>query len=159
MAHHQTPGTLTAYEQVPIRGQPSRPEMADYCVPSQLTIPLMTRWMLAWEERDADVLWLCKAVPRAWLAGGLSCRNATTRWGPVDVDLKPQDGLRRMTARIQLPAHARPTLMLRIAHPTGMRIADCQVQGARREEVDAGRDLVRLKPDGDAVAVTVTFGP
>jgi len=157
MAYHQTPGTFTAYEQAPIRGQPTRPEMADYCIPSQLTVPLMTRWMLAWEARDADVLWLGKAVPRAWLAGGVSLRKATTRWGDVNFELKPQDDLRRMTARIELPAQARPTLMLRVAHPRGMRIAGCQVQGARCEEVNALQEFIRLKPEDDTIRVTVSF--
>jgi hypothetical protein len=159
MAHHQTPGTLTAYEQVPIRGQPFRSESADYCVPSQLTIPLMTRWMLASEERDADVLWLCRAVPRAWLSGRLSFSKAATRWGPVDLELRPESDLRRMTARIVLPKQAKPTLMLRIPHPARMRITDCQAQGARCEEVDAGRELIRLKPEGGTITVTLTFGP
>ena len=123
LAHHQTPGTFTAYEQVPIRGQPSRSESADYCVPSQLTIPLMTRWMLAWEERDADVLWLCRALPRAWLAGKVSFSNALTRFGPVALEMQPHDGLCRMTVRIVLPTQSTPTLVLRIPHPTRMRIS------------------------------------
>jgi hypothetical protein len=159
LAHHQTPGTFTAYEQVPIHGQPSRPEMADYCVPSQLTVPLMTRWMLAWEERDAEALWLCKGAPRAWLANGLSLRKATTRWGPVDLDLQPQDNLRRMTARIALAQESRPTVVLRVAHPARMRIAECQLQGARCEAVDPDRELIRLKPEARAITVTLTFRP
>jgi hypothetical protein len=159
MAHHQTPGTFTAYEQVPIRGQPSRSETADYCVPAQLTIPLMTRWMLAREEHDADVLWLCQAVPRAWLASRLSFRKAMTRWGPFDVELKPQDDLRRITACIVLPAQSKPTLVLRVAHPKRMQIADCQVQGARCDKVDGALELIRLKPEGATTIVTLMFRP
>jgi hypothetical protein len=159
MAHHQTPGTFTAYEQVPIRGQPSRSETADYCVPSQLTIPLMTRWMLAWEERDADVLWLCRAVPRAWLASTLSFSKASTRWGPVDFELQPHDGLRRMSVRISMPAHSKPTVMLRIPHPTRMRITDCKAEGAVNEGIDAVGELIRLKPQSGTITVTLTFVP
>lgn len=159
LAHHQTPGTFTAYEQVPIRGQPSRSETADYCVPSQLTTALMTRWMLAHEERDADVLWLCRAVPRAWLANKLSFSKAPTRWGPVDFELRPHDGLRRMTVRIVMPVHSKPTVMLRIPHPTRMRIAECQTEGARNEGIDSARELVRLKPQSGTMTVTLTFVP
>jgi hypothetical protein len=115
--------------------------------------------MLVWEQRDAEVLWLCKAVPRAWLANKLSFSKATTRWGPVNVEIVPHDNLRRMTARIVLPAQAKPTLMLRVAHPKRMQIADCQVCGARCEKVDAARELIRLKPEGGTITVTLTFRP
>jgi hypothetical protein len=159
MAYHQTPGTFTAYEQVPIRGQPSRSETADYCVPSQLTIPLMTRWMLAREERDSEVLWLCQSVPRAWLANRLLFHKASTRWGPVDFEWRPHDDLRRITGRIVLTSQSRPTLMLRAAHPKRMQIAGCQVQGARCEQVDAARELILLKPQAGSITVTLTFRP
>ncbi|HQK93648.1 MAG TPA: hypothetical protein PLD23_09095 [Armatimonadota bacterium] len=85
LAHHQMRGTFTAYEQVDIGWQDERRYRADYCVPAQLTIPLMLKWALVFEERDSDVLWLAKAVPARWFAPGssFSVDAAPTRWGPV----------------------------------------------------------------------------
>jgi len=159
LAHHQMPGTFTAYEQVPIQGYAFRREAADYCVPSQLTVPIMTRWMLVFEERDADVLWLCRAVPRAWLTGKLAVRGALTRWGRVALELKPTQDLRQITARIELPAETPALVNLRIRHPQRMRIADCQVSGGRCEQIDMVREMVRLKPTAKTMTVTVAFEP
>ena len=93
MAHHQTPGTLTSYEQVDLSGFCRRHDYADYCVPAQLTLPLLTRWMLVFEERDADTLWFLRATPRVWLRDRLAVHGASTRWGPVDLSAVPDDQL------------------------------------------------------------------
>ena len=159
LAHHQTPGTFTAYEQVPIRGYGFRRESADYCVPAELTVPIMTRWMLAFAERDAEVLWLCRAVPRDWLRQELSFQGASTRWGPIGLDLKPSDDLAQYTAQISLDAKQRPDIMLPLRHPTQLKIADCQVTGGRCEQIDAQRELVRLRPEAATMVVTLVFRP
>jgi hypothetical protein len=36
----------------------------DTCVPSTVLLALMLKWMLVFEERDADTLWLLKMAPR-----------------------------------------------------------------------------------------------
>jgi predicted phosphodiesterase len=159
VAHHQTQGTFTAYEQVPIRGWRTRREMADYCIPSELTAPLMTRWMLVFEERDADVLWLGRAIPRAWLAEPVVVDGALTRWGPVGFTLRPADGKRQMQAEIRLPAGARPTVVLRVRHPDARPLVECRVVGARCESLDAGGELVRLRPQGDRITLTLLYRP
>ena len=159
LAHHQMPGTFTAYEQVPIRGQGFRREDADYCVPSQLTVPLLTRWMLVFEERDADVLWLCRAVPREWLAQRLAFRKVLTRWGLVSAELQPAADLRTIRARIELPGERKPSVVLRVRHPQQMRLVDCRVEGGRCDQLDAGGELVRLKPERGKMILTLTFRP
>jgi len=159
LAHHQTPGTFTAYEQVPIRGYGLRREHADYCVPSQLTVPIMTRWMLVFEERDADVLWLGRAVPRRWLASELTVDGALTRFGRVGLHIEPSDDLRQMTARITLAGDAtpRPTVMLRVRHPDRLRITTCDVTGGKCDQIDAEREVVRLKLDANTAVVNLGF--
>jgi len=157
MAHHQTRGTFTSFELVYIDGTDSRRIYDDYCVPSQMTVPLMTRWMLAFEERDRDTLWLCRAVPRPWLIEGLSFRDALTRWGPVGLRLEPADGLRSYTARITLAEGAKPEILLRVRHPERMRIVQCDVDGGHCEQIDANRELVRLRPTGQTVDVRLAF--
>jgi len=157
LAHHQMPGTFTGYEQVPIRGYGYRREYADYCVPAQLTIPIMTRWMLAFEDCDTDVLRLLPAVPRAWLERELSFTGAPTRWGPVSLRVEPSEDLRAMTIRIAMDARERPTLLLRLRHPQAMRIVDCRVEGGRCAEIDAKRELLRLKPEASDLVVSARF--
>ena len=159
LAHHETPGTFTAYEQVPIRGYGFRREHADYCVPSQLTIPIMTRRMLVFEDRDADLLWLCRAVPRKWLEHNLSFSGVPTRWGPVALDLEPSDDLRQITARITLDSDPKPTIVLRIRHPQRMRIASCEVSGGECAEIDAEREMVRLHLEAKTAIVDLSFQP
>src|SRR5262249_25070828 len=63
-AHQYTRGTWTAPETRRIDPTQST---APYCVPAQLCVPLLVRWMLAFEEPNSDTLWLCKAAPREWL--------------------------------------------------------------------------------------------
>jgi hypothetical protein len=158
IAHHQTQGTSTAYEGVPIHGWRERRHAADYCIPSELTAPLMTRWMLVYEERDADVLWLGRAVPRPWLEQGLAVEGALTRWGKVGFRLEPSADRRQVKAEIQLAAGARPTVMLRVRHPSRMPLADCTVTGGTCERLDAPSELVRLRPQADRLSITLVYG-
>ncbi len=157
VAHHQTQGTFTAYEQVPIVGEGSRREQADYCVPSQLTAPILTRWMLAFEERDADVLWLCRAAPRAWFRQKLAMRGALTRWGRVDLEIRPTGDLQRYSVKIAIPAESRPAVNLRIRHPQQWRIAECRVIGGRCERIEADRELVVLRPSAKTLTAEILF--
>jgi predicted MPP superfamily phosphohydrolase len=159
VAHHQTQGTFTAYEQVPIRGWRTRREVADYCVPAEVTAPLMTRWMLVSEERDADVLWLGRAIPRSWLTRTVAIERAATRWGPVGFRLQPAADGRQVKAEIQLPPQARPSVVLRFRHPARKPLAECRVIGARCEQLDAAGELVRLRPQSDRIHVTLLYGP
>jgi len=159
IAHHQTRGTFTAYEQVPIRGYGHRREVADYCVPAQLTAPLMTRWMLVWEDRDEDTLWLCRAVPRAWLTRPISFSGALTRWGRLGLQLQPAADLREMTARVTLSGRCRPAVMLRVRHPGRMRIARCNVVGGRCERIDPDSEVVRLTPEDKTMSARLAFQP
>ncbi|NQT14309.1 MAG: hypothetical protein HQ582_16250, partial [Planctomycetes bacterium] len=97
--------------------------------------------------------------PRQWRAGKLSVREASTRWGPVDLDLQPSPDLRRITARITLESPAQPTIMLRVRHPQRLRITSCKVTGGTCDEVDAERELVRLRPRAKTAIVDLDFHP
>jgi len=117
LAAHQMPGTFCAYEGVHIRGTDHRTYMADYCVPAQLTVPLLVRWMLVYEERDSDTLWLCKAVPRRWFAPGrhFRVRNAPTRWGPVSFRVSASDS--GVEVEVVPPPRAPEQLLVRVRRP------------------------------------------
>ncbi|NLY02713.1 MAG: hypothetical protein GXY83_42210 [Rhodopirellula sp.] len=157
LAHHQMPGTFTAYEQVAIRGYGGRRQMADYCVPSQLTIPLMTRWMLVFEEPDEDVLWLCRAVPRAWFGSGLSVRAVPTRWGEVGFRVTPSSDGSSLAARVEFAGDHYPTVRFRAVHPQALRIAGVETDRAETK-IDSQGDLVEFRPDRAETSLRITFG-
>ena len=146
LAVHRMRGTFTAYEQVAIRGLAGRDYMADYCVPAQLVTPLLTKWMLVFEEPDADVLWLCRAVPRRWLAPGehIAVRRATTRWGLVSFTITPEeDGSIRVT--IDLPSDRFPAeLRLRLRMPEKRSIHRVLLDGHLQHSVDVSGECVLI---------------
>ena len=157
VAHHQTQGTFTAFEAVPIRGWRQRDYATDYCVPSELTAPLMTRWMLAWEDRSANELWLGRAVPRAWVRGGLAFSGALTRWGPVGLRLTPAADGRQIAAQVTLAPGARPAIVLRVRHPDRWRLVACRAVGGQCTQLDAASESVRLRPEADRLTVTLEY--
>lgn len=158
LAHHQMPGTFVGYEQVLLKGFCFRREYADYCVPAQVTIPMMTRWLLAFENRDNNELWLGTAMPEAWLTHRVAFRNASTRWGPVSLEMTPSRDRRAYTARIELPSAPRPAVVLRVRHPDRLQLLDCSVEGGRCESVNQSHRAVRLMPEAGTMIVTLKFG-
>ncbi|NUQ65256.1 MAG: hypothetical protein HUU20_22545 [Pirellulales bacterium] len=157
LAHHQMPGTFMAYEQVAIQGYGRRRQIADYCVPSQLTIPLMTRWMLVVEEPNDDALWLCRAAPRAWFGSGLSVRAAPTRWGLVGFQCSPSEGGLRLTARVKFSGGSYPIVRLRIRHPQALRIARCDAAEGLQPRIDAEREMIEFRPNRAETTLQIAF--
>jgi len=159
LAGHCTPGTFTAYEQVSIGGTP-RTFVADYCVPVQLVTPLMAKWMLVFEEPDADVLWLCRAIPGRWLAPGqrIEVRAAPTRWGFVDFDIERATH-RSIEARILICCHGFPgELRLRLRTPIDLSVARVTVNGEPHDDVDPTGSFIRIvRPKESEFHVTVTL--
>ncbi|NLF67840.1 MAG: hypothetical protein GX575_02170 [Candidatus Anammoximicrobium sp.] len=146
LAMHRMRGTFTAFEQSSIRGPAGRRYLADYCVPAQLVAPLLAKWMLVFEERDADVLWLCRAIPQRWLGrgGGVGVRRAVTRWGPVDFSITPRDdGI--LSAQITLPRADFPAeIRLRLRAPDAAPIRQVLLNGRPHEDVDAAGQYLRI---------------
>ena len=81
LVHHQAVGTLTAYEQVSIEADAHRKPMADFCLPSQLVVPIMVKWAIVFEM-----------VPRKWLEEGFSAIGVPTESGIVDISASNADG-------------------------------------------------------------------
>lgn len=170
LAHHLSKGTYSAYEQVQIdpasrRGslfrrsfalgeKPVRMEVADHCIPAQLTTPRMTRWALVWEERDGDVLWLCRGAPRAWFESGKSIRveGVPTRWGPVSMHVTSEGGCE---VHLALPESGLPAeIVLCIPPLSGHCISGAKVNGRPVADSDLDGDRLRL-PAGLAGDIVV----
>ncbi|NOX56060.1 MAG: hypothetical protein GXP27_16780 [Planctomycetes bacterium] len=177
LAVHRMRGTFTAYEQVAIRTDEAgrRTYVADYCVPAQLVTPLLARWMLVFEEPDADVLWLCRATPTRWLVPGqgIAVRRATTRWGPIHFSVTPRpDGT--IHARIELPkpregAEGEPgdekpkkfpaEIRLRLRTPSGQPIARVTLNGHPHHDIDRQGEFIRIvRPADRTLDLTVSLG-
>ncbi|HUT34648.1 MAG TPA: hypothetical protein VNE39_14260 [Planctomycetota bacterium] len=156
LAAHCTRGTYTAYEQVPVRGTPTRSHAADYCVPAQLVTPLMAKWMLVFEEPDADVLWLARATPRHWLGPGQQVRakRAPTRWGLVGLALDARsNGI--IAAQVSLPERGLPAeLRLRLRRPGARPLTSVTVNGQPHTDFDPQSETIRIvRPEAKALEI------
>ena len=141
-SHHHTRGSWTAPETRRVRpGSPAAP----YCVPAQLAVPALVRWMLVFEQPVAEELWLGRALPRTWLAHGqrVSVGSAPTRWGPVGYAVRSLLDEGRVEATVTLPTAAPEGTWLRLRLPLGHRI-DTATQDGRPIEVDRAAEAVRV---------------
>jgi hypothetical protein len=158
MAHHYTRGTWTAPE---TRLLDPKRFAAPYCTPAQMVIPLLTRWMLVFEDPASDTLWLAKGTPRSWLEDGkrVSVTRAPTRWGPVGFTLQSRLGADVIEATVDLPGTPSPaTIKLRLRAPEGHRLRSVMLQGGFSLAFDAREETVTLPPGATGrIALTVHY--
>lgn len=146
MAHGHTRGGWTAPETRNIKpGIAATP----YATPAQLVVPLMTRWMLVFEDPQHDELWLAKATPREWLEDGkrISVKSAPTRFGRVGFEIRSFINEGRIETEIDIPKGFAATIQLRLRLPEGRILESVLVNGHLCRRVDAGRQLITLTPD------------
>lgn len=103
--HDHTRGSWVAGEVAGIDG-----DNALFCIPAQLTIPPLVRWMLLVEDSDEDRLYFAKGLPREWVASGkeISIAEAPTRWGRVNMKMKADQAARNVRAEIALAQPGTP---------------------------------------------------
>jgi len=144
LAHHQMRGTFQDFEQVQAFETGGRSNVADYCVPAQLTVPLLLRWMLVFEERDRDCLWLCKAAPRRWFAAGqhFSVTAAPTRWGRLSFSVETHTN--QVTVHLVPPPKPVETVYLRIRPPSRMSLRKATLNG-RPAPLDTEKSCVVVR--------------
>lgn len=131
-AHHGAAGTLASYEQASVVPGDNgfRHLIAWQVLPCQVMVPIMLRWGLVYEDREADVLWLCRAMPRRWLAPGetVKVRRVPTRFGRVGFSIALSgDGTGTVKLRLpEEPAAAQIRLRLRLpeGRVTAVRLRD-----------------------------------
>lgn len=105
-AHHCAQGTLSSYEQVPIEPDATgtRHLWPGQVVPCQVMVPTMLRWALVYEERDAEVLWLGRAMPRRWLTPGqkIKVSDVPTRFGEIGFTIR-RESAQEAVVTLRLP--------------------------------------------------------
>ena len=112
-----------------------------------MTVPLLTRWMLVFEEPASNVIWLAKGTPLAWLEDGqsITVSNAPTRWGRLSVNLRSHLQAGKIEAGLELPAApAGACLKLRLRVPEGRRIRSVSMAGKPWTQFDADEETVTV---------------
>jgi hypothetical protein len=158
MAHQHTRGTWLAPE---TRKPLSTDESAPYCSPAQLVVPLMLRWLLVFEDPEADVLWLGRGMPRPWLSDGklISVASAPTRWGRVGFAIQSSLASGRIDVRVSFPRRGiAAETRLRLRAREGARIRSVSLNGRRWKQFDARAESITLPPaTGGDVSIVVRF--
>jgi hypothetical protein len=125
--HDHSRGSWTAGEVSGITGDGTL-----FCIPAQQTIPLLVRWMLVFEDPDADRLYFGRALPRTWIASGkpIGIEQAPTRWGRVDYQLARR-GENQLVATITLAERGELPKELQVSFrlPEGKSLASLTVNG------------------------------
>jgi hypothetical protein len=144
--HDHTPGSWTAGEVAGIIGR-----AAIFCIPAQLTIPTLVRWMLVLEDSDQECLYFGKGLPRSWVASGKEIRidQAPTRWGRVDFSMRTNSEKSNVTGRISLSERQGPQeVHLKLRLPLHSRLQSVTVNGNPVNVAGAPRDTVVIRPEG-----------
>jgi len=124
MAHQYTRGMWLA----PETRRLAKGEWASaYCSPAELAMPLVTRWLLAFEDPRDDSLWLARGMPRNWLARGnaVAIQRIPTKWGRVGYRFEPNGGAVLVT--VDLPNPPVPSVKVRLRDPEQRRLSRVSV--------------------------------
>lgn len=150
-----TRGSWTAGEVSGISGG-----MPLFCMPAQMTIPLLLRWMLVSEDSDGEQLFLARAVPRQWLASGgiVGIEDAPTRWGRVGLSLRCDAVSATITGSVALPRDRPKVAWLTLRVPAGQRLRQVLVDGRPVRIEGPHRDRVALPgAAGATLAISASF--
>jgi len=144
LAHQYTRGTWTAPE---TRLLDPKRYAAPYCTPAQMVAPLLTRWMLVYEDPISDTLWLAKGTPRSWLEDGrtIAVSRAPTAWGRISFSLHSHLQAGRVEGLVELPEMpltGRVKLRLRV--PEGHQIQSVVLAGKPWTQFDAEEESVTV---------------
>lgn len=140
--HDHTPGSWTAGEVSGISGG-----MPLFCIPAQMTIPLLLRWSLVFEDSQGESLFLGRAIPRRWLASGspVGIAQAPTRWGRTGFELRTSTS-GHVEGWVSMPERAIPdATWLSLRTPADRQVAAIELDGAVVPATDRRDDAVRLR--------------
>ena len=153
-AHQYTRGTWLAPE---TRQLMRDADAAPYCTPAQLSVPLLLKWLLVFEDPESETLWLAKGTPRDWLVAGrhIEVRDAATRWGRLGFRIESHSD--HIEAHIDLPAggiDAETKLRLRAA----LAMKSVTVNGRRGVRFDPATGTITIPPHtGGPLAIIAIY--
>ncbi|MFT4198230.1 MAG: Tat pathway signal protein [Pseudoxanthomonas sp.] len=119
-----TRGSWTAGEVAGITGG-----MPLFCMPAQLTVPLLLRWLLVFDQDDE--LYLARALPRDWLGSGkpIELRDAPTPWGRVSLRLQADPAQGTLEGEVVLPERMPASVWLSLRVPAGKTLRKVEIDG------------------------------
>jgi hypothetical protein len=109
---------------------------------------------------DGDDLWLARATPRAWLAGGqrIAVKDMPTRFGAVSYEIVSDVEHGRIAATVEVPARTQAkAVLLRIRHPKAAPIKAVTVDGQPWKDFDPVKEVIRLNDVKGSVKVEATY--
>jgi hypothetical protein len=139
--HDHTRGSWIAGEVSGIDG-----DRALFCIPAQLTIPLLVRWMLVLEDSDDDKLYFAKGIPRDWLASEkeIKIEQAPTRFGRVSLRMKA--AANKVTANVELAQAGSPKeIQVKLRLPDQAKLSRVTVNGKSAELGGRHNDTVIIR--------------
>ena len=144
--HDHSRGSWTAGEVSGITG-----DGALFCIPAQQTIPLLLRWMLVFEDPDADRLYFGRAIPRSWLNQGkpIGIQQSPTRWGRVDYHVEPF-GQNQIVATVNLSPDRTPPSELQVTFrvPEHRKLEGLSVNGRNVKAAGRNNDAAFFATNG-----------
>lgn len=141
--HDHTRGSWVAGEVAGIDG-----DNALFCIPAQLTIPLLVRWMLVVEDSDEDRLYFAKGIPREWIVSGKQIRidGAPTRWGKVSLRMAASAKIVHAMVELERPG-APQEIQIKIRLPKNNTAGQITVNGRSAELAGPNHDTVIIKTE------------
>lgn len=143
--HDHTRGSWTAGEVAGIDG-----DNALFCIPAQLTIPLLVRWMLVLEDSDEDKLYFAKGLPREWVASGkeIKIEGAPTRWGRVNFSMVSSPSSNTLNATVDLALAGSPKeIQVKLRLPKDKALQTVKVNGDAAVIAGTNKDTVIIPTD------------
>ena len=130
---------------------------AAFCVPAQMTIPIILRWAPVLEHPDSGLLYLGRGVPREWLGTGkeISIKQAPTRWGIVDYRIV-QTAPGRVTAKVKFSGKVPKEVEVKLRFPKGAKVSAATING--KEVKVASNEAVLIETGGQMEFVVEARG-
>ena len=154
--HAHSRGTWTAIECVDM--DRTRGAHSPYCLPAQMTVPIVAKWLLVYEDPVSGAIILCHGLPRDFLADGrsLCVEGAPTRRGKLGFQLNSQISKGVISVQVRLPERAGGCIILRLRAPLGHRLASAEIVGATPTALAIETERVVLPKDAIGVIDLVT---
>lgn len=145
IAHHYSRGSWTAVE---VRSFNTDESSFPYAIPAQLVAPLMTRWMILFEDPNSGELWLNKATPRDWLKDGqrIEVLDAPTPYGRINFNVISFLNNGQIEAILELPLKPiKVPIQLRLRTPEGYRLKAVTIDGKPYQAFDPNSETITLQ--------------
>ncbi len=155
--HAHSRGTWTAIECVDM--DRARGAHSPYCLPAQMTVPIVVKWLLVHEDPITGVITLGRGVPRECLRHGrtIGVTDAPTRRGKVSYSMTSRIDDGEATATVALPERPGAMIRLRIRAPGPHLLVSARVTNRDDVELVIAGDCVVL-PAGAAGTLAITTG-